>query len=203
MKLSISKAAVSLCAVAVFAGLAFAQSLSPEDREKGIKYLEQTRQGVIDATKGLSDAQWKFKPAPDRWSVQQCVEHLALAEDYLYENGVQKAIAGDPSAPDRDYHKTDAAILAMIPDRTHKAQAPEPLVPSNDGSSSDVLNHFLKGRDRSLELMKTGSDLRSHTTDSPFGKFDGYEWLIFMSAHSERHTKQILEVKADPNFPKN
>lgn len=197
------KAAVSLCAVLCLASLAFAQSVSPEDREKAIKYMEQTRQGVIDATKGLSDAQWKFKSAPDRWSVQQCVEHLALAEDFLYQNGVQKALAGDPSAADRDYHKTDAAILAKVPDRSKKAQAPEPLVPSNDGSASDVLDHFLKSRDRSIELMKTGDDLRSHTTSSPLGTFDTYEWLIFMSAHSERHTKQMLEVKADPNFPKN
>lgn len=198
------KAAVSLCAVLCLAGLAFAQSLSPEDREKGVKYLEQTRQGVIDATKGLSDAQWKFKPAPDRWSVQQCVQHLALAEDFLYQNGVQKALTGEPGAADRDYHKTDAMILNMVPDRTHKAQAPEPLVPSNDGSSSDVLDHFLKSRDHSLELMKASADLRSHVVDSQImGKFDAYEWLIFMSAHSERHTKQILEVKADPNFPKN
>lgn len=197
------KAAVSLCAVLCFAGLAFAQSVSPEDREKAIKYMEQTRQGVIDATKGLSDAQWKFKSAPDRWSVQQCVQHLALAEDFLYQNGVQKALAGTPSTADRDYHKTDAAILAMVPDRSKKAQAPEPLVPSNDGPASDVLDHFLKSRDRSIELMKTSDDLRSHTTSSPLGTFDGYEWLIFMSAHSERHTKQILEVKADPNFPKN
>ena len=30
---------------------------------------------------------------------------------------------------------------------------------------------------------------------------DAYQWLLFISAHSERHTKQILEVKADPNFP--
>jgi DinB superfamily len=197
------KAALSLCAVLCLASLAFAQSLSPEDREKGLKYMEQTRQGVIDATKGLSDAQWKFKSAPDRWSVQQCVEHLALAEDYLYENGVQKALTGTPSAPDRDYKKTDAAILAMVPDRTHKAQAPEPLVPSGNGSPSDTLDHFVKSRDRSIELIKTNADLRSHTTNSPLGTFDGYEWLLFMSAHSERHTKQILEVKADPNFPKN
>jgi DinB superfamily len=198
------KAAVSLCAVLCLAGLAFAQSLSPEDREKGVKYLEQTRQGVIDATKGLSDAQWKFKSAPDRWSVQQCVEHLALAEDFLYQNGVQGALAGEASAPDRDYHKTDAAILTMVPDRTHKAQAPEPLVPSGNASPSDTLDHFLKSRDRSIELMKTSAELRSHVVDSRIlGKFDAYEWLIFMSAHSERHTKQILEVKADANFPKN
>ena len=37
----------------------------------------------------------------------------------------------------------------------------------------------------------------------PLGQpLDAYEWLLFVAAHSERHTKQILEVKADPNFPK-
>jgi hypothetical protein len=33
-------------------------------------------------------------------------------------------------------------------------------------------------------------------------KLDGYEWMLLIAAHSERHTKQILEVKADSNFPK-
>ena len=46
-------------------------------------------------------------------------------------------------------------------------------------------------------------DLREHATDSPLGKqLDAYEWILFAGAHSERHTKQIEEVKADPNFPK-
>jgi hypothetical protein len=45
--------------------------------------------------------------------------------------------------------------------------------------------------------------MRGHAIDSPMGvKLDAYEWILFISAHSERHTKQILEVKADPNFPK-
>ena len=30
---------------------------------------------------------------------------------------------------------------------------------------------------------------------------DGYQWLLLLSAHSGRHTEQIEEVKADPNFP--
>jgi hypothetical protein len=37
----------------------------------------------------------------------------------------------------------------------------------------------------------------------PLGKkLDPYQWLLFIAAHSERHTKQMLEVKADPGFPK-
>jgi hypothetical protein len=199
------KAALFLSAVLCLSTIAFAQSLSPEDRDKGVQYFEQTRQGIIDATKGLSDAQWKFKSAPDRWSVAETVEHIALAEDYLYENGVQKALTGTPSAADRDYKKTDAAILAMIPDRSHKAQAPGPLVPTGRWSPADTLDHFLKSRQRNIDALKSlpAADLRSHVSQSPLGPVDAYEWFLFISAHSDRHTKQILEVKADPNFPKN
>ncbi len=39
--------------------------------------------------------------------------------------------------------------------------------------------------------------------DTPLGrKLDAYQWVLLISAHCERHMKQIEEVKADPNFPK-
>jgi len=33
------------------------------------------------------------------------------------------------------------------------------------------------------------------------GALDGYQWVLFLAAHGVRHTKQILEVKAEPCFP--
>jgi hypothetical protein len=197
------KAAIVLCVMLCLGGATFGQNVSAEDKEKGLKFLDQTRQGVLDATKGLSDAQWKFKPAPDRWSVAEVLEHITLAEDFLYENGAQKALKGPASAPDRDYKKTDATILAMVPDRTTKRQAPDMLVPTGRWSPVEALDHFQKSRARNIEFLKDTPDLRGHVADSPFGPVDSFEWVLFISAHSERHTKQILEVKADPNFPKN
>lgn len=196
------KAVLVLCAVLCLGGVAFGQNVSAEDKEKGVKLLEQTRQGVLDATKGLSDAQWKFKPAPDKWSVAEVLEHITLAEDFLYENGAEKALKGTASAADRDYKKTDATILAMVPDRTTKFKAPDMLVPTGRWSPAETLEHFEKSRARNIEFLKTTADLRGHTADSPMGSTDSYEWLLFIGAHSERHTKQMLEVKADPNFPK-
>ena len=32
--------------------------------------------------------------------------------------------------------------------------------------------------------------------------FVSMEWILFIGAHSDRHTKQILEVEANPGFPK-
>jgi hypothetical protein len=54
-----------------------------------------------------------------------------------------------------------------------------------------------------MDLMKSTAELRDHVLDSPLGQpLDAYQWLLFISAHSDRHTKQMLEVKADTGFPK-
>jgi len=34
------------------------------------------------------------------------------------------------------------------------------------------------------------------------GMLDAYQWILLLSGHTERHTLQILEVKADPKYPK-
>ena len=182
---------------------AFGQTLAQADRDKGLKYLEQTRDGIVTATKGLSEAQLRFKSAPDRWSVAETLEHIALAEDFLLQNVTDKIMKSPAGPADRDTAKADAMVLAMIPDRSHKAQAPPPLVPTGRWTPAEALDHFLKSRAQTIAFLESTSDLRQHVADSPLGQpLDAYEWLLFVSAHSERHTKQILEVKADPNFPK-
>lgn len=200
---------VRACAViallAVFGATASrAQELTQADKDRALKYLETTKKNVLEATKGLSEAQWNFKPAPDRWSVAQVMEHIAAAEDFLRtldENQVMKGPAGDPG---RDTAKTDAAVLGKIPDRTNKVQAPEPLQPSNRfGSPEGSVKHFVESRAATEAFLNNTAGLRDHVSDSPMGKLDGYEFVLLIAAHSERHTKQILEVKADPNFPKN
>jgi hypothetical protein len=181
-----------------------AQDLTQAEKDRALQYLESTRKGVLDATKGLSDAQWNFKAGPDRWSIAQCMEHIAAAEDFIRGIVVEKVMVA-PAVPGRELKKTDDAVMAMIPDRSQKAQAPEPLVPTNRfGSPEGSLKHFEESRAKTVEFLKTTPGLRDHAVDSPLGmKLDGYEFVLFIAAHSERHTKQILEVKADPNYPKN
>lgn len=191
-------------ALACLGNLASAQSLSPADREKALAYLESTRQGVIDATKGLSPAQWNFKPGPDRWSVAEVSEHIAAAEDYLRGLITEKVMTAPPRPAGEDVAAIDEMVLKMIPDRSTKRQAPDPLKPTNRfGSPEASLQHFMEARTTTEDFLKKTPDLREHAIDSPLGKkLDAYEWVLFIGAHSERHTKQILEVKADPNFPK-
>ncbi|MBC8003683.1 MAG: DinB family protein [Opitutaceae bacterium] len=181
-----------------------AQNLTPEDREKAVKYLEKTRAALLEATKGLSEAQWSFKQAPDRWSVAEVTEHIAAAEDFLMGMILEKVMKAPARTEADDVKALDELVLQRIPDRTSKVQAPEPLRPSNKfGSPKESLKHFTESRAKTIEFVKITKDLRQHATDSPLGKkLDGYQWVLFIGAHSERHTKQLNEVKADPNFPK-
>jgi hypothetical protein len=189
----------------VGAASAKAQDVSRADKDRALQYLESTKNGVLDATRGLSAAQWNFKSAPDRWSVAEVMEHLAAAEDLL-RGLTQEQVMKSPAVPVRDAEETkkaDEGVLTMVPDRSHKAQAPEPLKPTNRfGSPAAAQKHFVESRAATEEYLKSTPGLRAHLGDSPLGKLDGYEFVLFIAAHSERHTKQMLEVRADPNFPK-
>jgi len=198
------KFAVVLCLAMFFAVAAYGQSLDPADRDRAVKYLESTKKGVLDATKDLSDAQWNFKPAPERWSVAEVMEHIAASEDFLFGVVTEKIMKAPPRPEAADITAIDAMVLAKVPDRTNKAQAPEPLRPTNRYDSPQASQkHFVESRAKTAEFLEKTPDLRAHAADSPFGaKLDAYQWILFIAAHSERHTKQINEVKADPNFPK-
>jgi hypothetical protein len=185
------------------AAAASAQEVTQTEKDRALQYLETTKKNVLEATKGLSEAQWNFKPAPDRWSVAQVMEHIAAAEDFIRDLVKEKVMMAPAGETGRDVKKTDEGVLMMVPDRTTKAQAPEPLVPTNRFGSPDAsIKHFVESRATTVNFLKTTTGLRDHVADSPLGKLDGYEFVLLIAAHSERHTKQISEVKADPNFPK-
>ena len=196
----------AMTAVLALAGAAAArgQAVSQADKESAIKYLESTKKNVLEATKGLSEAQWNFKAGPERWSIAQVMEHIASAEDFLRGLDQDKVMTAAAGEPGRDVKKGDDAVLATVPDRTNKAQAPQPLQPTNRfGSAEGSLKHFVESRTATEDFLKNTAGLREHVMDSPMGKLDGYQFVLLIAAHSERHTKQILEVKADMNFPKN
>ncbi len=199
MKLLVTGLAVAL----TFALSARAEDLSKADRERAIKYLETTRQAVIDATKPLTKAQWNFKEAEDRWSVAEVVEHIAVSEDKMLALVSEKVMKAPPRPAGEDAKALDDLVMSRVPDRTKKAQAPEDLKPTNRfGSPEAALKHFLESRDKTIAYLRKTDGLRDHAIDSPFGKkLDAYQWLIFCGAHSERHTKQINEVKANAKFP--
>jgi hypothetical protein len=179
--------------------------MTPEERTKVIKYLEESRKEFLAAIDGVTEEQWKWKPAPERWSVGETAEHIVLAEALLFAN-VQKAIASQPNPAweEKTRGKTEFIERVMAP-RLGKATAPEPIVPSGKMTQAQVRETFLKQRDEIEKFAKeTQVALKEYTVDHPFpvfGTLNAFQWLIYAPLHTERHDKQIAEVKATAGYP--
>ncbi len=183
-----------------------AESLTKAERERLVNHLQKTRQFLLDEVAGLSEAQAIFKEADDRWSVRDCVEHLALSEDLIRGLILGQIMTSEPVAERKaDTERAEEKVLKMVVNRTQKFQAPDPVQPTGRwGTLEEAVQAFLERRAKTLEYVRsTQEDLRAHVMQNPaVGEMDAYQWWLFASGHTERHTLQIQEVKAHPDFPK-
>ncbi len=60
--------------------------LTPEQIAKASRHLIKTRDALLQSVAGLTASQWEFKPAPDRWSVAEVLEHIILVETAILHN---------------------------------------------------------------------------------------------------------------------
>src|ERR1700683_4251074 len=75
--------AVLACAAAPLLA-ADSGAMTAAERSYLIEQLEQSKKNMLASIQGVTEAQWKFKPAPNVWSVAECAEHIVLAEDYIF-----------------------------------------------------------------------------------------------------------------------
>jgi hypothetical protein len=180
--------------------------ISDLERKKALDWLQESRQEFFASIDGVTEEQWKWKPAPERWSVGECAEHIVLAEALLF--GFVEQAVNSPANPDWEEQtkgKTEFIVQVMAP-RLGKASAPEPIVPTGKLTQAEVKVRFEKQREKILKFAAdTQVALKEHTAVHPFpvfGTLNAYQWLIYVPLHTERHDKQIAEVKATAGYPK-
>jgi uncharacterized damage-inducible protein DinB len=179
-------------------------AMTEAERAYLLEQLEQSKKDVLTSIAGLSDAQWAFKPAPSVWSIQECAEHVVLAESYFFGAAQEALKTPAVPRPETSNAAQDQKLVATTKDRSTKRKAPEPLVPSGKfATPEDAARAFAEVRDKSISYVKsTNDDLRTHVAKAPPGDLDAYQFLLLMAAHSARHTEQIHAVQADPDYPK-
>jgi hypothetical protein len=176
--------------------------MTPEERENALERLEATRRAYHEALESLTPEQWSFRPAPDRWSIAECAEHLATAEVSLQK---LLAAARPRAGPTAESRPTDASVRNIIRDRSRKAEAPERVRPKGRFPGRDeTLAVFAERRGANIAFLRATQDsLRELCFPHPFaGEIDGYQWVISLYTHVERHLEQIQEILKDPGFPR-
>ncbi|MEP7354216.1 MAG: DinB family protein [Acidobacteriota bacterium] len=164
-----------------------------------IAALEAGRQDVASAALGMTDEQAKLKPAPDRWSVLDALEHLTVVE----ERFLIWVESGKPmDAPNPDLAK-ESSLKAMMADRSSKREAPEAVVPSGRFPTvAAALAQFHTMRDRAVQMAtERGAELYAIGAQHPrFGLMNGVETLHLAAGHASRHAAQMREARAVLGF---
>jgi uncharacterized damage-inducible protein DinB len=195
---------IALGFLAAFLVNADTGAMSDTERAYLLDQLQQSKKAMLASIEGLSEAQWTFKPAPAVWSVQECAEHIVLAESYIFSGSQQILKTPAVARPERSNSEVDHVIVTRVQDRSQKATAPEPLVPGRKfATPADAAKAFTEARDQTIAYVKsTQDDLRTHVGPGPAGPMDAYQFLLLLSSHSARHTAQIREVEANAAYPK-
>jgi len=179
--------------------------MTPQEKDYAIRFLKETEAEVFNSVKGLSEAQLKFKPATNKWSAEECIKHIAAAERELW--AMAEPVLSQPANPEKkvDIKFTDEQLVKAVEDRSHQSKTFAALEPDNSPyrSVAEALNAFKENRDKLIVFVNsTQEDLRNHIMVLPLGTYDVYQFILLISAHSNRHTQQIEEVKNNISFPK-
>jgi len=195
---------LALLVITGLAGTVTSTSISSKERKFAASSLKDTKNDVLNSIKSLSVAQLNFKAAPDKWSVKECVYHIAISEKNLWEL-LQANLKKQANPEKRSEIKwTDEQFIKMIEDGSTKVKTQRGFEPENTPYKTlgEALESFKTTRINHLKYIKnTTEDLRNHVVQMPFGWIDCYQLCLMISANSNRLMQQIEEVKSDTNFP--
>ncbi|GAB2540778.1 DinB family protein [Spirosoma aerophilum] len=158
----------------------------------------------------LTEEQLRWKPAPDKWSIVECLQHLNLAERFYIRNLQHKVekLGLVQTNPTNQVLESDwvgkAFLFAVDPQTKLKLPAPGTIRPRRaaDLMPVDVMNQFIELQTLLHSLLDKAVylDWNQDKLMSLFGNWlkirlgDAVRMLV---AHSERHLGQAMRVKLE------
>lgn len=179
--------------------------MTPAEREFAMKELDGSRERLLRTVRGLSREQLEYSTAPERWSVAECLEHVILVEKLMFEALENRMQQAPGPSEHGDWEGQDEALTKqMTAGRKKPKESPELFRPTGRWPVEKLLREFEAIRGRTREFSATSSaDLRSCFLVHPvLGRLDGYQWLLIVARHCERHLLQIEEVIASAGVPR-
>jgi len=175
------------------------------DRTYLLQNLTRSKDALIKETQGLTDKQWNFKESPDRWSINEITEHIGIWE-LLIQHEISRALGGGRQPELNKKARPDSTYYEFImEEKAHiAAEYTKPFtytVPMGLAEGKDYLAWVLKMRNESIEYIKTAKEDLRFYFHYP-GRPSVHQRYITMFGHADRHLRQIMKVKAHPNYPK-
>ena len=181
------------------------KSWTEADRKYLLDNLIRSRDEVLAETKDLSKAQWSFKESPDRWSINEIVEHIAIWELLLCQR-ISAQLGTEPQPALVAQAVADSVKLGFIMEEKvhHSADYTKPYTYTIPMGLNDLKNNtawLLKMRNESITYVTTTQlDLRAYFL--PGNKTNTHGTFITLFGHTDRHLRQLRKVKQHPAYPK-
>ena len=180
------------------------------------QHLQTRLSTVLDMAKrefrSQSDAQFRWKPAPDQWSILECLQHLNLAERFYVRNIQHKvdALGLVQTNPADQTLESDwigkVMLYAIDPAMNIKLPAPGMVRPRrpDELNPTDVLNQFVEIQTTLHDLLKKAVylDWNREKVMTMYGNWlkirlgDALQMLV---AHTERHMNQAMRIRNEMN----
>ena len=161
--------------------------------------LDRSRASLGAAVDGVPASVRETRPAPDRWSVAEVIEHLSIVER-MFSDRIARALEARSAALDRETEERAAlpeGVETRMADRVNKRNAPDVAQPKGALPCAAAWAIVQDGHERlRAALGRTdGLALGQVTLDHPFfGSLTIYQWIELIAAHEARHTEQIREI---------
>jgi hypothetical protein len=165
-----------------------------EDRNEILENLKSGSEALAEALTGISEENARRSPNAGRWSILECVEHVAAAEEYLLN---EICHARRSEAPMINIAR-EAAIVDRGMNRARRIEAPEVARPRNRFATlKEAHEHFETTRKKTVRFVEDClDDPRSMIANHPIvGTANNYEILLMMAIHPHRHAEQIREIR--------
>ena len=179
-------------------------ALTSQERKFAVSQLRETKTDLLKSINGLTAVQLDFKSGSDKWSIKDHLDHMAIAERTLWS--YLESVMKNPATPEKRYlvSLTDQDVLNLVNGKTSYIEYP--ALVSGEGTNWrgywNAASYFKSSRAKHLKFIKTTtSDLRNRLISTPMGWIDSYQFVLFMTAYTEGHIRQIRHILADPEFP--
>jgi uncharacterized damage-inducible protein DinB len=171
---------------------------SPSDVSDEIQLLDAERARLLDLLAGIPADLRTRRPAADRWSIAEVVEHLARVDKGIARLFATRGLEPTPEPePDAATARLTPERIALLRDRTRRIEAPERIRPSGTISYEDALRLLEQARAALKEAYAAADPaaLDGRTwTHAVIGPLVLRDWVTFIAHHEARHTEQIGEV---------
>ncbi len=169
--------------------------MTQNERQEILTSLKKGSAALLDALHSVTESLAERVPALERWSILQCIEHVALGENFLFSLIRTAKLTNAPLINEQH----EILIDTRGADRSVRRESPPDALPRGSFSTlHEALQSFLASRERTIRFVSTNvEDLRSRITSHPLlGTVNCHEILLLMAVHPARHAKQIEEIKA-------